>query len=91
MPETLWKAYIDFEVAEGERECGRDLYERLILLSGHVPGIAYALFEGEPIPIPRDESEEEEDEDDEVETLNPGDRMKARAIFPKRSQGQEPN
>lgn len=32
MPEVLWKAYIDFEVEEGERENARSLYERLISL-----------------------------------------------------------
>ena len=36
MPELLWKAYIDFETEEGEREKARALYERLIELSGHV-------------------------------------------------------
>ena len=29
MPEILWKAYIDFEVEEGERGIARALYERL--------------------------------------------------------------
>lgn len=82
MPEILWKAYIDFEVAEGERERARELYERLIQLSGHVKvWIAYALFEGEPIPVPRDErEEEEEDEEAEVKTA-PGDPIRARAVF----------
>jgi hypothetical protein len=78
----FWKAYIDFEVAEGERERARELYERLIQLSGHVKvWIAYALFEGEPIPVPRDDREdEEEDEEGEVKTT-PGDAIKARGIF----------
>lgn len=79
MPEILWKAYIDFEVAEGERRRARELYERLIQLSGHVKvWIAYALFEGEPIPVPRDEREDEEE--DEVK-MTPGDSIKARAVF----------
>ena len=82
MPEILWKAYIDFEVAEGERERARELYERLIQLSGHVKvWIAYALFEGEPIPVTRDEREDDdEDEEAEVKTA-PGDPSKARAVF----------
>jgi hypothetical protein len=82
MPEILWKAYIDFEVAEGERERARELYERLIQLSGHVKvWIAFALFEGEAIPVPRDEREDEdEDEEGEMKTT-PGDVIKARGIF----------
>ena len=34
MPELLWKAYVDFETEEGEREKARALYERLLKLSG---------------------------------------------------------
>lgn len=85
MPEILWKAYIDFEIAEGERERTRELYERLIQLSGHVKvWIAYALFEGEAIPVPRDDREEDEegDDDEEVEVkTTPGDPVKAREVF----------
>ncbi|KAI0665389.1 hypothetical protein C8Q78DRAFT_1115406, partial [Trametes maxima] len=54
MPELLWKAYIDFETKEGEREKARALYERLVQTSGHVKvWISYATFEAEPIPIVR--------------------------------------
>ncbi|KAG6892802.1 hypothetical protein C0993_002891, partial [Termitomyces sp. T159_Od127] len=83
MPELLWKAYIDFEIEEGERETARSLYERLVSLSGHVKvWIAYALFEAEPIPIPRAEREEEEDEDEETEVRTvPGDSVRARVVF----------
>ncbi|KAF9530816.1 hypothetical protein CPB83DRAFT_850367 [Crepidotus variabilis] len=85
MPEILWKAFIDFEIAEGERERAAELYERLIQLSGHVKvWIAYALFEGEAIPIPREEREDEEEgeEDEELEVkMAPGDPVKARAVF----------
>lgn len=84
MPEILWKAFVDFEIAEGERDRARQLYERLIQLSGHVKvWIAYALFEGEAIPIPRDEREEEEgdDEDDTEVKMTPGDPVKAREVF----------
>lgn len=83
MPELLWKAYIDFEVTEGERVRARELYERLVQLSGHVKvWIAYAMFEAEPIPIPRAEREEDEDEDEETETpMAEGDPQLARAVF----------
>ncbi|KIK68727.1 hypothetical protein GYMLUDRAFT_190062 [Collybiopsis luxurians FD-317 M1] len=85
MPEVLWKAYIDFEVEEGERENARALYERLTSLSGHVKvWISYALFEAEPIALPRaereDEDEEEEDEEKEQKMV-PGDPERARQVF----------
>jgi crooked neck len=85
MPELLWKAYIDFEVEEGERETARALYERLIALSGHVKvWISYAMFEAEPIPLPRAEREEEEEEDEDEEQerkMAPGDPALARQVF----------
>ncbi|KAF9269435.1 pre-mRNA-splicing factor CLF1 [Marasmius fiardii PR-910] len=83
MPELLWKAYIDFEVEEGEREAARALYERLIALSGHVKvWISYALFEAEPIPLPRAMREEDEEEDEEVEQrMVAGDAGLARQVF----------
>ncbi|KAF8633583.1 hypothetical protein AX15_001376 [Amanita polypyramis BW_CC] len=87
MPELLWKAYIDFEVEEGEREAVRKLYERLIGVSGHVKvWISYALFEAEPIPVPRAEREEEEEEEagdkEEKEVkMVPGDSVQARQVF----------
>lgn len=82
MPELLWKAYIDFEIEEGERETARSLYERLIQLSGHVKvWISYALFEAEPIPIPR-ALREDEDEDEEAEVrVVVGDAVLARQVF----------
>ncbi|KAF8731621.1 hypothetical protein AX14_004568, partial [Amanita brunnescens Koide BX004] len=88
MPELLWKAYVDFEVEEGEREAARKLYERLVAVSGHVKvWISYALFEAEPIPIPRAEREEEEDEDEGEEEsevkMVPGDPALARQVFDK--------
>jgi crooked neck len=84
MPELLWKAYIDFEVEEGERDSARKLYERLVGTSGHVKvWISYALFEAEPIPIPRGEREEDGDEegDEEEVKMVPGDPMRARHVF----------
>ncbi|KAF8212076.1 hypothetical protein K438DRAFT_1805919 [Mycena galopus ATCC 62051] len=83
MPELLWKAYIDFEIDEGERETARGLYERLIQLSGHVKvWISYALFEAEPIPVPRALREEEEEADEEAEVrVVEGDATLARQVF----------
>lgn len=84
MPELLWKAYIDFETEEGEREKARSLYERLIKLSGHVKvWISYGLFEGEAIPVPRAEREDDDgDEDEEKEVkMVEGDPELARQVF----------
>jgi len=83
MPELLWKAYIDFEIEEGERENARELYEKLVQQSGHVKvWISYALFEGESIPVPRAERDEEEEEDEEAEVrMTPGDPILARQVF----------
>jgi crooked neck len=68
MIELLWKAYIDFEIDEGERETVHSLYEHLIALSRHVKvWISYALFEGEPISLPRQLREEAEDEEGDGE------------------------
>lgn len=81
MPELLWKAYIDFETEEGEREKARSLYERLIKLSGHVKvWISYALFEGEGIPVPRAEREDEDEDEEEVKMVE-GDPELARQVF----------
>ncbi|TFY75779.1 hypothetical protein EWM64_g8233 [Hericium alpestre] len=84
MPELLWKAYIDFEVEEGEREKARALYERLVDSSGHWKvWVAYALFEAQPIALPRDEREEEEEEDEEEAEVKmvEGDLELARKVF----------
>ena len=46
MPEVLWKAYIDFEISEGEADNVRSLYERLLDRTSHVKvWMAYAQFE----------------------------------------------
>ena len=82
MPELLWKAYIDFETEEGEREKARALYERLVQISGHVKvWISYATFEAEPIPVPRAMREEAEDEDEEEVPMVEGDPLRARQVF----------
>ena len=36
MPELLWKSYIDFEIAQGEHDNVRTLYERLLDRTKHV-------------------------------------------------------
>ncbi|KAK1402967.1 crooked neck-like protein 1 [Heracleum sosnowskyi] len=46
MPELLWKAYIDFEISEGEFENTRRLYERLLERTKHLKvWISFAKFE----------------------------------------------
>ncbi|KAF2297916.1 hypothetical protein GH714_005388 [Hevea brasiliensis] len=46
MPELLWKAYIDFEISEGEYDRTRHLYERLLDRTKHLKvWISYAEFE----------------------------------------------
>jgi crooked neck len=85
MPELLWKAYIDFEVEEGERERARALYERLVANSGHWKvWVAFALFEAAPIQMPRDQREDEDEDDDDEEKepkMVEGDMERARQIF----------
>ncbi|XP_021800008.1 crooked neck-like protein 1 [Prunus avium] len=50
MPELLWKAYIDFELSEGEFERARELYERLLDRTKHLKvWISYAKFEASAI------------------------------------------
>lgn len=81
MPELLWKAYIDFETEEGERDKARSLYERLLALSGHVKvWISFALFEATPLPLPRGQRDEEDGESDEA-LMVPGDLDTARQVF----------
>ncbi|XP_017302527.1 protein crooked neck-like [Diaphorina citri] len=46
MPELVWKAYIDFEVGQGERDKVRELHERLLERTVHVKvWMNYAQFE----------------------------------------------
>jgi crooked neck len=81
-PENLWKAYIDFEFEQGERERCRALYERLVGVSGHVKvWRAFAEFEAAGIPVGAAEREDEDEEDEEEERLVEGDVEKARAVF----------
>lgn len=46
MPELLWKAYIEFELSEGEHDRTRQLYERLLDRTKHLKvWVSYAKFE----------------------------------------------
>lgn len=50
MPELLWKAYIDFEIVEGDGARARRLYERLLEKTEHVKvWISLAQFESTAI------------------------------------------
>ncbi|KAI3687458.1 hypothetical protein L1987_81154 [Smallanthus sonchifolius] len=63
MPELLWKAYIDFEIAEGEFERTRQLYERLLDRTKHLKvWISYAKFEASAI----EEAEQHEELPEDV-------------------------
>lgn len=45
MPELVWKAYIEFEIANGENLRVRNLYEQLLQMSEHVKvWISYACW-----------------------------------------------
>ena len=69
MPELLRKAYIDFEVKEGERARARALYERLAGSSGHWKvWVAYVTFEAQPIQL--GDEREDDDDDDEGDNKN---------------------
>jgi crooked neck len=59
IPEAVWKAYIDFEVSEGEYDRARSLYEKLLDRTDHIKvWISYAEFE---VSIPEEEEPEEEE------------------------------
>ncbi|KAJ9119125.1 NineTeen Complex (NTC) component [Naganishia vaughanmartiniae] len=91
MPEVVWKAFIDFEAAQGERERTRHLYERLLERTGHVKVyISYALMEASNLG-----GDVEEDEEEEAE-VDPGSPEKARAVFERgykdlKSRGEKEN
>uniref|UniRef100_A0A803LWF5 Crooked neck protein n=1 Tax=Chenopodium quinoa TaxID=63459 RepID=A0A803LWF5_CHEQI len=64
-PELLWKAYIDFEITEGEFDHTRALYERLLDRTKHLKvWISYANFEAfagvdnEESDMPKNEPQE---------------------------------
>ena len=53
MPESLWKAYIDFEISIGNRVEARALYERLLEKTEHVKvWMSFAKFENKIVLPP---------------------------------------
>lgn len=63
---ALWQAYIDFEIAEGEFENTRALYERLLDRTKHLKAwISYAKFEASAA-VDKGESDMPEDETREL-------------------------
>ena len=68
MPEAVWKAYIDFEISEGERKRARDLYERLLTRTQHVKvWMSFAQFEAATMTRPlRDDEIDDDNEMDEA-------------------------
>ncbi|KAL3827898.1 hypothetical protein ACJIZ3_016700 [Penstemon smallii] len=71
MPEKIWKAYIDFEVAGSEYEKCRGLYERLLNISKHLNvWVSYAKFEAS---APLEESDDYEQKRKRIE--------RARGVF----------
>ncbi|KAI4373021.1 hypothetical protein MLD38_011191 [Melastoma candidum] len=61
MPELLWKAYIDFEISEGEFENTRELYVKLLSRTKHLKvWISYAKFEASAIQEVSDEGMSQE-------------------------------
>ena len=77
IPEAVWKAYIDFEVEEGEYDRARALYEKLLDKTDHVKvWISFAEFE---VNIPE---EDEEDEDGAAERpISDTAKARGRAVF----------
>eukprot|EP00210_Caulerpa_lentillifera_P002945 g2812.t1 len=77
MPELLWKAYIDFEIENGNRNRTRVLYERLLDRTNHVKvWMSFAQFEATTLPDAEAEEEEEEEEDSNLEKLK-----RARSVY----------
>jgi len=75
-PESLWKAFIDFECDEGRADNVRALYGRLLQLTGHVRvWIAHALFE-----VDGDDGDDA-NRSDEKPVLERGGLQAARDIF----------
>jgi len=60
MPELLWRAYIEFEISEGEHDRTRQLYERLLDRTKHLKvWVSYAKFEA-AVPLEEDVVAQEE-------------------------------
>jgi crooked neck len=84
MPELVWKAFIDFEAGQAERERTRVLYERLLERTAHVKVyISYALMEASKIGSTDEEDEADADTAQVEADLegDAGDSEKARAVF----------
>ena len=48
MPESVWKAYIDFEISLGHYSDVRELYKKLLERTKHIKvWISYGKFESE--------------------------------------------
>ncbi|RID54184.1 hypothetical protein BRARA_G01524 [Brassica rapa] len=74
-------AYIDFEIAEGELERTRALYERLLDRTKHYKvWVSFAKFEASAAEQEEDEEEEDQEETDAIERKKECIRL-ARAIF----------
>eukprot|EP00271_Cylindrocystis_brebissonii_P015645 TRINITY_DN385_c0_g6_i1.p1 TRINITY_DN385_c0_g6~~TRINITY_DN385_c0_g6_i1.p1 ORF type:complete len:750 (+),score=202.63 TRINITY_DN385_c0_g6_i1:187-2436(+) len=68
MPEQLWKAFIDFEISEGEHDRTRQLYERLLERTKHVKvWTSYAQFEATAVLAEEQAAAAEERAPDEDE------------------------
>ncbi|KAL8141607.1 hypothetical protein V2J09_014639 [Rumex salicifolius] len=81
MPEVLWKAYIDFEIAEGEFERTRQLYERLLNRTKHMKvWVSYAKFEASAMTDGVDPSKEGDNEEALIEQ-NKSCIERARGVF----------
>jgi crooked neck len=77
IPEAVWKAYIDFEIEEGEYEKARELYVRLLGKTDHVKvWISFAEFE---VGIPEEGEEEEEAAGERV--ISEVAKARGRAVF----------
>ena len=64
----MWQAYIDFEIAEGELERTRALYERLLDRTKHYKvWVSFAKFEASSAEQEEDEEEEPQEEIDATE------------------------
>ncbi|KAJ4974527.1 hypothetical protein NE237_007701 [Protea cynaroides] len=86
MPELLWKAYIDFEISEGEYDRTRQLYERLLDRTKDLKvWISYAKFEAS---IAMQEEDKGVDMAQEIDSLSLHEQKKqclqcARSVFEK--------
>jgi len=77
IPEAVWKAYIDFEVEEGEYDRARSLYEKLLDKTDHVKvWISFAEFE---VNIPEEENGAEEQVAERP--ISEATKVRGRAVF----------